>query len=200
MINRLSPPAPIGIRRWAQHALETDRVAVTITDGIMDSTITNESQFNDDWDGNWKHAVSEDGDTWSAEMLIPWYIAPMRGGEDGTRTRMRIGGQPDFAVPVDDDELAVRREGHPRNFRHHRRRQGDFLDLVGIGPETRRRSEREQEKSNASFHFFALGCIVMTKGVAASASVPVPNFHRPGDTSCPPVKTTSAPDCSSARK
>ena len=22
--------------------------------------ITNENQFNDDWDGNWRHAVSED--------------------------------------------------------------------------------------------------------------------------------------------
>jgi hypothetical protein len=59
---------------------------VTLTDGIQDATITNESRFSKDWDGNWKHAVSEDGDTWSAEMLIPWYIAPMRKGVDGKRT------------------------------------------------------------------------------------------------------------------
>jgi len=59
---------------------------VTITDGIIDTTIANETQFRKDWDGNWKHAVSEDGDTWSAEMLIPWYIAPMRKGVDGQRT------------------------------------------------------------------------------------------------------------------
>jgi hypothetical protein len=59
---------------------------LTLTDGITDSTITNENRFSKDWDGNWKHAVSEDGDTWSAEMLIPWYIAPMKKGTDGKRT------------------------------------------------------------------------------------------------------------------
>jgi hypothetical protein len=59
---------------------------VSLTDGIVDATISNENQFSKDWDGNWKHAVSEDGDTWSAEMLIPWYIAPMRKGVDGKRT------------------------------------------------------------------------------------------------------------------
>ncbi|MFC7300634.1 DUF5916 domain-containing protein [Cognatiluteimonas weifangensis] len=57
-----------------------------ITDGIIDATIANESDFNKDWDGNWRHATSEDGDTWSAEMLIPWYIAPMRKGAEGKRT------------------------------------------------------------------------------------------------------------------
>jgi hypothetical protein len=56
------------------------------TDGVFDAVITNESQFNKDWDGNWKHAVSEDANGWSAEMLIPWYIAPMRQGSDGKRT------------------------------------------------------------------------------------------------------------------
>ncbi len=58
---------------------------LSITDGIIDATITNENQFSKDWDGNWKHAVSESGDTWSAEMLIPWYIAPMKKGHDGKR-------------------------------------------------------------------------------------------------------------------
>ena len=59
---------------------------VLLSDSIIDATITNENQFNTDWDGNWKHATAEDGDTWSAEMLIPWYIAPMRGATDGKRT------------------------------------------------------------------------------------------------------------------
>ncbi len=59
---------------------------VASTGGITDAVITNENQFNDDWDGNWRHAVSEEADAWSVEMLIPWYIAPMRAGEDGTRT------------------------------------------------------------------------------------------------------------------
>lgn len=59
---------------------------VTLSDGIQDEVVTNETQFNPDWDGNWEHAVSEDGDTWSVEMLIPWYIAPMRRTDASTRT------------------------------------------------------------------------------------------------------------------
>ncbi|HVR82220.1 MAG TPA: DUF5916 domain-containing protein [Luteimonas sp.] len=59
---------------------------LNLTDGIVDAVITNESNFSKDWDGNWQHAVSEDGDTWSAEMLIPWYIAPMRKADGGKRT------------------------------------------------------------------------------------------------------------------
>jgi hypothetical protein len=59
---------------------------VTSTDGINDAVITNENQFGTDWDGNWQHAASEDAEGWSAEMLIPWYIAPMAKGEDGRRT------------------------------------------------------------------------------------------------------------------
>ena len=59
---------------------------VALSNGIADSTISNENQFNADWDGDWAHAVSEDDSGWSAEMLIPWHIAPMRSGDDGTRT------------------------------------------------------------------------------------------------------------------
>jgi len=59
---------------------------VLLSDSIIDATITNENNFSSDWDGNWKHAVGEDGDTWSVEMLIPWYIAPMQAGKDGKRT------------------------------------------------------------------------------------------------------------------
>ncbi len=68
---------------------------VMLSDSIQDETITNENQFNTDWDGNWKHAVSEDAEGWSAEMLIPWYIAPMKKGHDGKRT---IGIQLDRVV------------------------------------------------------------------------------------------------------
>ncbi|HEY4555297.1 MAG TPA: DUF5916 domain-containing protein [Lysobacter sp.] len=53
---------------------------------IVDGTITNENQFNNDWDGDWRYATSEDEAGWTAEMLIPWHIAPMRKGGDGTRT------------------------------------------------------------------------------------------------------------------
>lgn len=56
------------------------------TDGIADAVISNENSFNNDWDGNWKHAVSEDDEGWSAEMLIPWYIAPMHKALGDKRT------------------------------------------------------------------------------------------------------------------
>lgn len=59
---------------------------LALSDGIGDGTIANENQFNADWDGAWQHAVSEDEYGWSAEILIPWHIAPMRDGTDGVRT------------------------------------------------------------------------------------------------------------------
>lgn len=59
---------------------------VALSNDIADSTISNENQFNGDWDGRWTHAVSEDAEGWSAEMLIPWHIAPMRQGNGKART------------------------------------------------------------------------------------------------------------------
>jgi Domain of unknown function (DUF5916) len=59
---------------------------VALSNGIADSTISNENQFNGDWDGNWSHAVSEDDHGWSAEIMIPWHIAPMRKDASGKRT------------------------------------------------------------------------------------------------------------------
>jgi hypothetical protein len=59
---------------------------LALSNGIGDGTIANENQFNADWDGAWRHAVSEDGDSWSAEILIPWHIAPMRRTQGNNRT------------------------------------------------------------------------------------------------------------------
>jgi hypothetical protein len=59
---------------------------VSSTGGVYDAVVTNETSFNKDWDGNWKSAVSEDAQGWTVEMLIPWYIAPMRDGRGGQRT------------------------------------------------------------------------------------------------------------------
>jgi hypothetical protein len=59
---------------------------VSSTDGIADAVVTNQNQFNDDWDGNWRHAVGEDDAGWSVELLVPWYIAPMQKASGDTRT------------------------------------------------------------------------------------------------------------------
>jgi len=59
---------------------------VASTDGIADAIISNEQEFNDDWDGNWRHAVGEYDGGWVAEVLIPWHIAPMREATGDKRT------------------------------------------------------------------------------------------------------------------
>lgn len=59
---------------------------VTLSNDIYDAVITSESNFSTDWDGNWQHAVSEDAEGWTVEMLIPWYIAPMRAASGDERT------------------------------------------------------------------------------------------------------------------
>jgi hypothetical protein len=59
---------------------------VSSTDGIYDAIITNETDFNEDWDGNWRHAVGGDDESWTVELLIPWHIAPMRENHGDVRT------------------------------------------------------------------------------------------------------------------
>jgi hypothetical protein len=59
---------------------------VASTGGIADAVITNQNEFNDDWDGDWRHAVGEDAEGWTVEMLIPWHIASMQSAEGDTRT------------------------------------------------------------------------------------------------------------------
>lgn len=59
---------------------------VSSTGGVHDAIITNESDFNKDWDGNWRHAVGADDESWTVELLIPWHIAPMREAGADVRT------------------------------------------------------------------------------------------------------------------
>lgn len=59
---------------------------VTIADGISDEVITSERNFNTDWDGHWHRAVTQDAESWSVEMVIPWHVAPMAKPEGGKRT------------------------------------------------------------------------------------------------------------------
>ena len=51
----------------------------------FDGTVVNENQYSTDWNGNWRHAVSERADGWSAEFLLPWHLAPMPPPVDGKR-------------------------------------------------------------------------------------------------------------------
>src|SRR5688500_15140243 len=59
---------------------------VASTGGIADAVITNQNEFNDDWDGDWRRAVGEDAENWTVEMLIPWHIASMQSAAGDKRT------------------------------------------------------------------------------------------------------------------
>ncbi len=58
---------------------------VSLPGGIADEVITSERNFNDDWDGHWHHATSQDEQAWYVEILVPWHVAPMARPENGTR-------------------------------------------------------------------------------------------------------------------
>lgn len=59
---------------------------VSSTGSIYDAVVTRENNFNKDWDGVWRHAVSGDAQGWTVEMLIPWSIAPMQAASGDQRT------------------------------------------------------------------------------------------------------------------
>ncbi len=59
---------------------------VTLGNAIGDEVITNENQYNADWDGVWRHALHEGENQWSVEMLIPWSVAAMREGDSPERS------------------------------------------------------------------------------------------------------------------
>lgn len=114
---------PAGVARMRQHTRRdgdgtVDRVnlyvdfdgdgragynfTVTLANSITDATITSENRFNNDWDGDWRHATREDDTGWSAEMLIPWHIAPMRQSQ-GVRT---LGIQLDRVVASTGERMS----------------------------------------------------------------------------------------------
>ena len=76
---------------------------VLLSGSIIDTTITNENQFNDDWDGDWRSATSEDEQGWYAELLIPWHIAPMQKATGATRT---IGLSVDRVIGATGERMA----------------------------------------------------------------------------------------------
>jgi hypothetical protein len=59
---------------------------VGLSGSVQDETITAETRFSSDWDGDWQVAVSEDAEGWTAEFLIPWSIAQMGDSAAEQRT------------------------------------------------------------------------------------------------------------------
>jgi hypothetical protein len=60
--------------------------AVGLGGGIRDGIVTNQNEFNRDWDGVWQHAVRETDDQWFVEMLIPWASINMHESGGAQRT------------------------------------------------------------------------------------------------------------------
>ncbi|MGH8175562.1 MAG: DUF5916 domain-containing protein [Steroidobacter sp.] len=60
--------------------------SVGLGGGVRDGLITNQNQFDRDWDGEWRHAVSETEDQWMVEIFIPWSTISMRSSRAQTRT------------------------------------------------------------------------------------------------------------------
>jgi hypothetical protein len=81
--------------------------------GIRDGIVTNQNEFNRDWDGIWQHAVRETDEQWFVEMLIPWASINMResGGEQRTigiyATRYLFDRGERYSCPGIGDQQAV---------------------------------------------------------------------------------------------
>ncbi|UXI69229.1 DUF5916 domain-containing protein [Tahibacter amnicola] len=59
---------------------------VSLSNSIEDAVITEENNFNADWDADWAHAVHEDDAGWAVEIVLPWTIATMRDSAADKRT------------------------------------------------------------------------------------------------------------------
>jgi hypothetical protein len=59
--------------------------SVSIAGCIRDGMVNNMPFPNTDWDAVWEHAVHEEQEQWTVEMLIPWSVAAMRDGNGKTR-------------------------------------------------------------------------------------------------------------------
>jgi hypothetical protein len=81
--------------------------------GVRDGLITNQSQFDRDWDGEWGHAVAETEDSWTVEIFVPWSTVNKRGGGGDTRmvgvyaSRYLFGRDERYACPAIAPEAAV---------------------------------------------------------------------------------------------
>ena len=108
---------------------------VTLGNAIGDEVITNENQYNADWDGVWRHALHDGDGKWSVEMLIPWSVAAMREGDGDTR---RIGVYFDRVIASRNERSAAPHASYTRprfvsEFAHivvPRHRGGGVLAIV----------------------------------------------------------------------
>ena len=52
-------------------------LGVSLSESLIDFTITNESEIDGDWDGEWFAKTSESEENWYSEFFIPWTMVSM---------------------------------------------------------------------------------------------------------------------------
>jgi hypothetical protein len=53
---------------------------------LQDATITNETVYSTDWDGDYLYAIRDTGEEWFVEVLLPWTLASMKNTGTPRRT------------------------------------------------------------------------------------------------------------------
>ena len=60
-------------------------LGVSLSESLLDFTITNESDIDGDWDGEWYAKTSESEENWYSEFFIPWTMVSMNQQEGPNR-------------------------------------------------------------------------------------------------------------------
>lgn len=61
-------------------------LGVSLSDALIDFTITNENKIDGDWNGEWFAKTSESEENWYSEFFVPWTMVPMNEQEGEKRT------------------------------------------------------------------------------------------------------------------
>jgi hypothetical protein len=64
---------------------------VSLSNSRRDGIFLDQTRVSYDWDGAWRHAVSEDDEHWYLEMFLPWSLAAMSAGDMGEGATRPIG-------------------------------------------------------------------------------------------------------------
>lgn len=61
-------------------------LGVSLSDALIDFTITNENSLDGDWNGEWFAKTSESEENWYSEFFVPWTMVPMNEQKGEKRT------------------------------------------------------------------------------------------------------------------
>ena len=61
-------------------------LGVSLSDALIDFTITNENNIDGDWNGEWFAKTSESEENWYSEFFVPWTMVPMNEQKGEKRT------------------------------------------------------------------------------------------------------------------